>query len=323
MSPLLQSHHFRAMASTVNVQLVGVGPDEAAAAFATVEGIFREVESSCTRFDPASPLMTANVAPRRWHELPRSCYDAIRAAHEAYLATEGRFDPRVLRSLELHGYDRSLPFATGGVQVNLELPAITPDRRRWRPKFDETRRAVRLGSAPVDLGGIGKGLAVRWAMAAVQNCGSAALVEAGGDLATRGPGPEGTGWRAAVENPQVPPGAPQGRPVVVLAASDRAVATSSLRLRTWKVAGRDAHHLIDPRTARPAATGLASVTVIQDDPAWAEVWSKSLFLAGADDIDAQARARGLAAVWVDATGRVRVSPAAQEFVLWQVRHAGS
>ena len=83
------------------------------------------------------------------------------------------------------------------------------------------------------------------------------------------------------------------------------------------------HHLIDPRTARPATTGLASVTVIHADPGWAEVWSKSLFVVGAGDIAAHTVAKGLAAVWVEDSGRVRVSPAARDHVLWQVDHAGS
>ena len=99
-------------------------------------------------------------------------------------------------------------------------------------------RKLPLGPAPIDLGGIGKGLAVRWAMTALEGCGSSVMVEAGGDLATRGAGPEGTGWRAAVEDPLVPAGAPQRHPVAVLDVSDRAVATSSIRLRTWRVGGR-------------------------------------------------------------------------------------
>lgn len=44
------------------------------------------------------------------------------------------------------------------------------------------------------------------------------------------------------------------------------------------------HHLIDPTTGRPGGTGLLSVTTVASDPATAEVWSKCLFLQGADNI---------------------------------------
>ncbi|HEY5115807.1 MAG TPA: FAD:protein FMN transferase [Nakamurella sp.] len=323
-TPALRVHSFRAMACQVTVQLVGVGTDEAMAAVNHVQDLFSGVEAACTRFDPRSPLMVANAAPRRWHQVPESCFEAIREAHEAYRITDGLFDPRVLRCLQANGYDRSLPFSQGNVQVEGQAPdSVGPARRRWRPGFDDYRGRVRLGPLPIDLGGIGKGLAVRWALTALAGCGSSVMVEAGGDLASRGAGPEGTGWRAAVEDPLVPAGAPKRQPVAVLDVSDLAVATSSTRLRSWRVGGKTVHHLIDPRTARPAATGLASVTVIHADPGWAEVWSKSLFVVGARDIAAHAVAKGLAAVWVEDSGRVGVSPAARDHVLWQVDRAGA
>ncbi|QNK80324.1 FAD:protein FMN transferase [Nakamurella sp. PAMC28650] len=318
-------HRFRAMACQITVQLVGAEPEEAADAFRTVEEIFRETESSCTRFDPASPLMTANGAPRRYHAVPSRCFDAILEAYDAYCVTGGLFDPRVLGSLESLGYDRSLAFDTGDVRIEVPAGTTTSDPvvHPWLPRFREATGSVRLGPRRIDLGGIGKGLAVRWAMSALRSHGTAALVEAGGDLATRGSGPEGTGWRAAVENPLVPGRAAHREPIAVIDASDRAVATSSVRLRHWQVGGREVHHLIDPATGRPAASRLAAVTVIHEDPAWAEVWSKSLFVAGAADIGALAESHALAAIWVDSSGGISVSPAADTRVIWQVSDAGS
>jgi thiamine biosynthesis lipoprotein len=43
------------------------------------------------------------------------------------------------------------------------------------------------------------------------------------------------------------------------------------------------HHLIDPRTGLPAASGVASVTVIAGDAWRAEVLAKAAFLAGPVD----------------------------------------
>lgn len=56
-------------------------------------------------------------------------------------------------------------------------------------------------------------------------------------------------------------------PVAVLEVTDIGCATSSLRKRTWQVDGRQAHHLVDPRTGISADTGLRSVTVLDSDPA--------------------------------------------------------
>jgi thiamine biosynthesis lipoprotein len=107
-------------------------------------------------------------------------------------------------------------------------------------------------------------------------------------------------------------------PVAVLQLMDRAVATSSIRIRSWRVDGEDVHHIIDPRTGRSAQSFLRSVTVVHDDPAYAEVWSKSLFIAGRSEIRKMADDKGLAALWVDVDGRVTTSRAMRPYVAWQV-----
>jgi thiamine biosynthesis lipoprotein len=138
------------------------------------------------------------------------------------------------------------------------------------------------------------------------------LVDAGGDCLCRGTGVEEDGWRVGVEHPVGPDG-----PVAVLALCDRAVATSSTRLRRWTADGMPSHHLIDPRTGRPGGGGLAAVTVVADDPAEAEVMTKSLFLSGPAGIAAEARRRSVAALWVLADGSAATSGPMDPFVVWR------
>jgi thiamine biosynthesis lipoprotein len=158
---------------------------------------------------------------------------------------------------------------------------------------------------------------VRWAGRPLRQAAASSLIEAGGDCLAIGRGPEGDGWRIAVEDPF---GADE--PVAVLRLTNKGVATSSTRIRRWQVDGKAVHHLIDPRTGRPAESGLASVTVVDADPARAEVWSKSLFVVGADRLADEAKARGLAALWVTEDGKVGVSRDMLPMVMWQVHHVG-
>ena len=306
---------FRSMASDVRLWVVSPRPG-ADAALESARDIVERVAASCTRFDPTSALMRANAAGRSWTEVPRETFDAISAAYDAYVATDGLFDPRVLRVLTAYGYDTTLPFE--GRTVHLPDANAEPSRplramRRWRPRFDEARLAVKVGPEPIDLGGIGKGLAMTWAARRLAGAGESALVEAGGDLMALGGGPDGDGWMVAVENPFG-----GDDPAAVLRLSDRGCATSSIRVRSWRAGESDVHHLVDPRTGRSAQAALRSVTVVGKDPGSAEVWSKSLFVVGRGDIRATADERGLAAVWVDADGYVGVSRAMRPFVAWQV-----
>jgi len=311
-------HSFRAMASPVNVRIIdpAAGAGEAVAA---VEQCFRDVERECTRFDPESDLMRANAAGEEWAEVGPHCFQAITSAYDAYRASEGAFDPRVYSALVALGYSEGDTFAAGPVSVGT-VGARAEIRGEWAPAFDREGGRVQVGSLPLDLGGIGKGLAVRGGREILREAqaGRSMLVEAGGDLATVGDGPhrepgESRAWRVAVESPLGGSGS-----AAVLDASDAAVATSSIRLRSWKAGERDVHHLIDPSTGEPAQGGIASVTVVADDPAWAEVWTKVIFLQGAARADDFVERRGLAALWVDLAGTVHVSGAMAPRVLWKV-----
>jgi thiamine biosynthesis lipoprotein len=184
---------------------------------------------------------------------------------------------------------------------------------------DGGRGLLNLGGTPIDLGGIGKGLAARWAAAELDGAGASVLVDAGGDEWLGGPGPDGDGWLVGVEDPFGATADGDEQPILVLALTDVGVATSSVRRRRWRTGDAAVHHLVDPRTGLPGGSGLAQVTVVHPDPAWAEVWSKTLFLTGPDEVAAQAEARGLAAAWVTADGATRTSPALDPSVIWRAQ----
>ena len=277
--------------------------------------VFTDVDRTCTRFDPHSPLMQANARPGQWTEVAPECFAALIEAFRAYRETEGRFDPRVLSDLVRLGYAGSTTRQPLGFDA-----AVDADRARgplppWEPHFRPADCQVRLDRSAVDLGGIGKGLAVRWAARLLERLPPAwrrgFLVEASGDCYCGGGAPEGGPWRVAVEDPR---GGTEPR--AVLALQDAGCATSSVRVRRWQVGGRVVHHLIDPRTGQPGGAGLLAVTVVGSDTATAEVWSKALFLEGVDGVAALADRRQIAALWVDDQDRLSMSGPMTEYVSW-------
>ena len=112
-----------------------------------------------------------------------------------------------------------------------------------------------------DLGGIGKGWIADRALRFLAAWPSA-VVDADGDLAIRcAPGKV---WEVAVDDPRTPDAL---LAVLRLAAHDGlparwGVATSGVSIHRWTVDGRPRHHLIDPRTGRPAVTDVVQATVI-------------------------------------------------------------
>ncbi len=168
--------------------------------------------------------MRANATPARWHRVPGVLFQALQEAFGAYERTRGVFDPRVLSDLVSLGYDASMRFdASGDVSVERARRDCHVSRSPWRPRFRAHKCDVWLGEA-VELGGIGKGLAVRWASEVLAPHLSDYLIEAGGDCYLAGHAPDGEPWRVGVEDPFG-----EDTPVAVLSVSDRAVATSSIR----------------------------------------------------------------------------------------------
>src|SRR5262249_48885556 len=155
--------------------------------------------------------------------------------------------------------------------------------------------AVRVGTEPIDLGGIGKGLALRWAAECVAAARAAFLIEAGGDCYLAGDGPSGDRCHVGVD----PPG-DGAHPLADLTVRDAACVAPSVRLRSWLAGGRRVPRVVDPRTGAPGGAGLRAVTVVGPAPAMAEVWSKVPFLAGREGI-AEA-AGGRPALWVTDDG---------------------
>jgi thiamine biosynthesis lipoprotein len=307
------------MASPLRLSVAPGGlPDDVAntivdAGWTIIRATFEVAEAAMSRFRDDSEITRLNRRAPQSARISRTLARALTAAHRAHRVTGGRFDPRVVEVLERIGYL--------GVPQGHPAPASA---RRARI-LDRAGRAgpVSVGS-PVDLGGIGKGLALRWAAAALDASvvghsepALGYLVDAGGDMIASGT-PDGTApWLVAIEDP-----AGGTEPVAVVAIHERGgIATSSIRRLRWEHAGRTVHHLIDPRTGEPGGDGLAAVTVAGPDPAWAEVWSKALFLEGAAGIAATARARGLAAWWVTSDGLLEMTPAGRVRTAWVAAEA--
>ncbi len=306
----VEAHRFagRAMASGLSLTvLTHVGPTgarQAKRAWSKVIAEFESSEASLSRFRETSAVTALNRASLRGiaMRVDRRLAVAVHAADRAHRLTDGQFDPRVVGQLDGWGYAGA---NLGGPVPTAALAA--PERIVRRIDRDH----LQLGY-PIDLGGIGKGLAVRWAAQRVRQTGiERFLLDAGGDIAAHGPGPDDGPWSVGLEDPSG--GEP---PVAVMTIADGAVATSSIRRLRWTVAGRVRHHLVDPATGEPADGGLVAVTVAGADPAWAEVWSKALFVAGRNGIAALARARGLAAWWVAEDGALEMTPAARVRTIW-------
>ena len=206
-----------------------------------------------------------------------------------------------------NGYDRDFGQLDARRRLNAaSAPApgcggvlLDPDRA-----IVKVPRGVRL-----DPGGIAKGLAADLVSAELVTGGAeGVVVNVGGDLRVRGEGPDDGRWPIALEDPRDP-----GDELLTLAVADAGVASSSVLRRRWHVGGDVRHHVVDPRTGRPADTVLAGVTTIASDAWWAEVVATEILL-DRDPAAAVLRRSEVAAIGVEPDGTVHVSPSLEAMV---------
>ncbi len=202
------------MGSPLRLTVVGPEATLGARAWELASDEFEAAEQAMSRFRESSDLTTVNRAAGDGPCLPvdRRLTAALVAADRAGRVTGGRFDARVLADLERLGYaGASLdadPAGRSGDRQTVPTGAVetatTPTRGRWLA-VDVRASEVALAQ-PIDLGGIGKGLALRWAWRRLERAGfvgadRGALLEAGGDLVAGGPAPQGGPWIIAIEDP--------------------------------------------------------------------------------------------------------------------------
>jgi thiamine biosynthesis lipoprotein len=223
---------------------------------ATVRAWVQAMHDRLTRFAPASELSTLNAAAGRWIEVSPDLEALLRQSLAAYATSFGLVHVGVLPALLAAGYTQD--FAAGQTPATGEILIAPP-----LPEMLEvaTGRARIASGTAIDLGGIAKGwLADR----AVERIGPNALANFGGDLRSRGLGPDGEGW-------------PVGFGSTTVLLKDIGAATSGTGGRRW---GERLHHLIDPRTGLPADTDLVEVSALAPTGVEAEVLAKTALLLG-------------------------------------------
>ncbi len=228
---------------------------------------FAAVERICSRFDPKSELRRLTATAGRPVPVSTVLYEATRFALALAEVTGGAFDPTVGAVMLEKGFNRH--YVTG------EETAAAPECRGASYRDVELNawdRSILLHRPlMLDLGAVAKGFAIDLAAHELSSL-SSFCIEAGGDLYVKGTNAAGKPWQIGVQDPRNPDAI-----AYLLEVSDRAVCTSGDYER--RTADGSQHHLVHPRSGRPAA-GIASVTVVAPSALAADGLSTAVFVLG-------------------------------------------
>jgi FAD:protein FMN transferase len=279
---------FHAMGSPGALAIHGGSANLAGEALAKIQ----QREAQWSRFLPLSELNRINASSRFEGNISSDLYDALKLAKRLWIATNGLFDPSILRALLTAGYNQSFekirtqitatPVLPEGIKRGvLSFESTEPQKMPAQPSFADLRFhddfAIEVPAGiSIDLGGLGKGLTSDWICDWLMNAGAlGCCLSLGGDVKCAGFGPNEGNWSIGVEHPF-----DSASHFQTLHGTDLAVVTSTSLVRQWKHNGVPMHHLIDPATQQPSTSDVVAVTAIGSSAGWAEGIAKAALLSG-------------------------------------------
>lgn len=264
---------FTAMDTTMEVSLWGADSEKAAEALKTTVQQLEDTWSATKEDSLLSRLYRGEIEVLE--ETDNAFLESILALSEE---TQGAYDPQLYEVSALWGFFDKQYRVPGEEELEQAL-----ESRRW------------------DLSGVLKGYAGDQAAQLLSTMQiSGALLNMGDCVQTYGQKGDATAWTVDVPNPA------GGDPLGTVSINGTAtVATAGSYQQYFEEDGARYHNIIDPQTGRPAASGIAGVTVICWDGMRADALSEALFVMGLEEALAMWQESGdFEAVFVTDAGNV-------------------
>lgn len=259
------------LAMDTNVKIIAVDENTERAKTAIRDAFdeINRVEDLMSVEKKTSEIYALNHGQTDWVNLSPKVLKVLKYSKKYSNLTDGRFDPTVkpLVSLWMEKVKE-----TGNVPEPKELTESI-ELVEWKNLvIDENKGRARFlkEGMKVTLGGIAKGYAIDQACEVLSEHGiQKALVEIGGDIRTIG----NKSWTIAIQHPR------EDEYLGRIELENKAIATSGDYRRYFFLGQQRIHHLINPKTGRPAENCIG-VTVVADNCVAADALSTGVFIAG-------------------------------------------
>lgn len=260
-----------AMDTVMSLTLYGENGEEALAE--AVEAIYN-IQGQMSVTDGQSPLYALNRDGSA--QLPEEVCGLLADALALCDSTGGALDITAYPAVKAWGFTGE----SCRIPPQQELESLAQAIDYTAIQFDPTTGQVALPSGvEVDLGAVAKGHAADRLVDQLEETGiQSALLDLGqSTIQALGAKPDGTPWRVGIQDPA-------GESYLgVLEIADQGMGTSGGYQRFFEEDGVRYWHILDPDTAAPARSGLASVTVVSPSGLLCDGLSTALFVMGLED----------------------------------------
>lgn len=237
------------------------------------------IEAKFSAFQPTSAIAEISAqAGIRPVAIDEETFFMLKRAQDFSNLSKGAFDITIRPATALWGIGKKgdyVPDSQDLEQLNelVDYKGLVLDQKNGTAMLQKAGQQI-------DLGGIAKGYAADKARDhLVQKGCSSALINFGGNIATIGVKQNGESWQVGVQNPL----AKRGEFIGTVSLTDQTMVTSGVNERFFIRDGKRYHHILDPRTCRPADSSLLSVTVVGNRSIDMDALSTALFVLGPDE----------------------------------------
>ncbi|OUS06019.1 hypothetical protein A9Q81_04600 [Gammaproteobacteria bacterium 42_54_T18] len=259
-----------------------------------IKTVLSDINGLMSTYDHGSELSRFNQLPINTPmEFSSDTVIVLKMALDLSVETEGAFDVTVGPAVNLWGFgpDGRLKNKPSEIAINEALSQVGYQALVWH----SDNQLSKSKPVYVDLSAIAKGFAVDKIAALLREQGySRFLVDIGGELLAGEEKSPGQNWKVAVEQPDAHQRAIQK----VISLRRMGVATSGDYRNFYEFEGERYSHTIDPRTGKPVANTLASVSVLHPSVAYADGIATALMVLGTEQGFALANKLGISAYFI-------------------------
>lgn len=277
----------------------------AQAASEALKAAFEEchrLDREYSRFRDNNQLTKLNAQLNVWQEVSPEFFFLLKQGQEIGQKTNGAFNFAVKKLLEQWGYDKNYSFQSSSTATDKkELPLVPYELSEPQEKFENGPQKFQAKLLqPIELGGLGKGYALDLIAEKLQGFHNV-CIDAGGDLYARGKNEKGESWNIYFEHPL-----DQETVIGEVKVDDFYLAASNPLKRRWA----NYHHLVDPKSQRPADQMLAVYTQAKTG-LLADAYSTALFVLGFENAKKLLPSLPIEAMLISPSGEVYHSPGFQ------------
>ena len=235
-----------------------------------------QIDNQMSAFKPESDISKLSKnAGNGFQAVHADTFELIRRAVTFGALSHGAFDITIRPLVELWSINKKGDFVPSDCEIQKVLSLVNYQDIQ----FDEKSLGVSLKNhgQSLDLGGIAKGFAADEVKRILLNYWiHSAVINLGGNIITIGKRPDGRPWQIGIQNPLASRGVHLG----VVTETNKTIVTSGSNEQFFIKDGIRYHHILDPRTGKPAQSSLLSITVVCNNSTDADALTTALFILG-------------------------------------------